>query len=65
MQLIKIYNKKKVCKTKDGKDFHPTYYVLELDKMNDGLCATLLINFPNIKNERKLIDAVSLLKVKE
>lgn len=65
MKLIKICNKKKTCQTKDGKSYHPTYYVLDLNRMDDGLSTRILVNFPNLKTDRKLLDSVATFEIKE
>lgn len=65
MKIIKIIDKRKTCTSKrTGKEYHPSYYVLSMDKMNDGIDYSCLINLVD-NGDRKVIDVIADIRVKE
>lgn len=62
MKLEKIVRKDIVKQSKNGKDYHPSYYMLVAEKFEDGINAKFLINFANYK-DAWLADKVCDVKV--
>lgn len=57
MNIVKVVDLTKTKISKSGKEYHPSYFLLELDSLNDGVDCSLLVNFPFMKEDRKLIEA--------